>query len=176
MIDHKRKVAFVHIPRTSGTSVEVAFNLVTEARKIHHYTASMLQKFVSDDFYWFSFVRNPWDRIVSAYHQPGNKRIGFLAGKSLEEFLNVWNGSSAPHEYGKTQSEYLDIPGINIFKFEEREKATKKLKQKYGIDISKHHARKTKNRKHYREYYNEKTKNMVAERFKEDIERFDYKY
>lgn len=176
MIDHKRKVVFVHIPRTSGTSVEAAFNLVKEAREIHHYTASMLKKMVGDDFYWFSIVRNPWDRVISAYHQPGNKKIGFLAGKSLEEFLNVWDGSSAAHEYGKTQNEYLDIPNIEIFKFEDRGKAVKKLKKKYGVDISKHYIRKTKNRKYYGDYYTEITKNMIAERFREDIERFNYTF
>jgi hypothetical protein len=83
-IDYDRKLVFVHVPRTGGTSVEELFGL-NRPRNLHsstpfeelsyktpqHLTYRELAALLPEPFlrgaYAFSFVRNPWDRFLSEY-------------------------------------------------------------------------------------------------------------
>jgi hypothetical protein len=73
MISHKLKCIFIHIPRCAGTSVELALDardwwLYTPQEK--HLSASEAKIRYADfwdDYFKFSFVRNPWDLEVSWY-------------------------------------------------------------------------------------------------------------
>jgi hypothetical protein len=176
MIDYERKVVFVHVPRTGGTSIEEAFGLREESKQIHHWKASELLHLADDDYYWFSFVRNPWDKTISSYFQPANKKIGWLSGKTLDYFFDNWKGSSAPCEHSETQLGYLDIPNIDVFKYENRDEHVSFLETKFNTPIKNIHIRKTKRDRDYRKYYNNKTKEIVRNLFIADIEMFNYDY
>ena len=61
------KCIFVHVPRTGGVAIAKSLfgNLGGS-----HISISLYRKVFSDVFdgyYKFTFVRNPWDRLVSAY-------------------------------------------------------------------------------------------------------------
>ncbi|MCG5514332.1 sulfotransferase family 2 domain-containing protein [Ectothiorhodospira shaposhnikovii] len=62
----REKVVFVHVPKAAGTSI----NKALYGRTIGHYTAveirSRFPRLYSRSFV-FSVVRNPWDRLLSAY-------------------------------------------------------------------------------------------------------------
>lgn len=64
MISHRYRFAFVHIPRTGGTSIETALASVLSGRK-HLYREEV--ETLPDGYLSFSVVRNPWDRIRSYY-------------------------------------------------------------------------------------------------------------
>lgn len=72
MIVEKSKILFVHIPRTGGSSVEkffdYKFNGKWNTRNAQHCT---LQEYSEDydleDYFTFTIVRNPWDRLLSWY-------------------------------------------------------------------------------------------------------------
>lgn len=78
MISHEYKCIFIHIPRTGGTSVEKAVcgkNWWLIDKKTKHLTASESKKKYKqywEDYFKFSFVRNPWDRTISLYHTSYN--------------------------------------------------------------------------------------------------------
>ena len=75
----KLNYVFIHIPKCAGTSIHVALktlhdrlSLPLDERKYHkHSKASEVRKILGpawDKAFTFSFVRNPWDLMVSSYH------------------------------------------------------------------------------------------------------------
>lgn len=63
VIDHKRKFIFIHVFRTGGTSIDWAFG-----RRDRHETHQKLETIPNwEEYFSFGCIRNPWDRMVSAY-------------------------------------------------------------------------------------------------------------
>lgn len=77
MIDHIHKCIFIHIPRCAGgyikKTLDPAYKMELKKevnrRQLCHATASDLQNLGSqfDEYYKFAMVRNPFERLVSAY-------------------------------------------------------------------------------------------------------------
>lgn len=69
MISHKHKSIFIHIPKAAGTSVEKFLRQVDPEIPSKVLRKRGFSKFFNDhlDYYVFSFVRNPYDRFVSAW-------------------------------------------------------------------------------------------------------------
>lgn len=75
---------FVHVPKAAGSSVKMSLGETEETKPLPHCPALALQR-IDPDFYQgafvFAFIRNPWDKLVSAYHfirdkdTPYNQRI-----------------------------------------------------------------------------------------------------
>jgi hypothetical protein len=108
MISHRHKCVFVHVPKTAGQSIEHVFlgalKLTWETRagllirrndnpemgppRLAHLRAVDYVRcghITSDEFqtyYKFSFVRNPWDRMISLY-----KHLGFSRRVEFKTFL-----------------------------------------------------------------------------------------
>jgi len=68
MICHENKFIFIHIPKNGGTSI----NKTLRNRKLKYYERYVHERPTFHREYWdkyftFTFVRNPWDRAVSAF-------------------------------------------------------------------------------------------------------------
>lgn len=79
---------FIHIPQNAGTSITEAFNLPAS----NHYTAKELQWWMGrrcfNRFFSFCIIRNPYDRLVSLYHNTRLERSqphAILADDHLRE-------------------------------------------------------------------------------------------
>ena len=74
----KHRLAFIHIPRTAGKSIRLAFKLgyhdkqynrINEFYPCAHRRASVVwTDEIIDDFDTFTVIRDPWSRLVSLYH------------------------------------------------------------------------------------------------------------
>lgn len=200
MINHDHKFIFVHIPRTSGTSIEEHFGYNGDAAwwggdGKKHYTLNQYKKELKDidfkHYFKFSIVRNPWDIIISKYmdiywfsHKfkkgvPISERggaIGYHATKSLKYFLDHYQ--PIPHEHGDGLLDYFDPSQMDfVGRFENRDRDLEYISDKIGIEIDTNtRARVDPEKKHYTEYYDDETRDIVAERYARDIEYFGYEF
>ena len=185
MINHKHKFLFIHIPRTGGTSIEEQFEYREEREKNKHWNLSDWVSFLGNEklsgYFKFTFVRNPWDIVASNYcsvwyNNPKlGGEIGLSSGKSLDYFLSKYK--PAPFAHGDSFFDYITPNQMDfIGRYETREKDLKFISDKISFDInSKVRARINKN-KHYTEYYDDETRQIVAEKYAKDIEYFGYKF
>lgn len=203
MISHKYKCIFVHIPRTAGTSIEkwiYGQSWWGVEKNTKHLLASQAKKAYEqywNDYFKFSIVRNPWDRMVSCLKFNGyfkldtNNGIIDLSGyKNLYSIDNVIlehdhrfskkekliSDKHIPNAiYGNILDEELDYIG----KYEDLENAVKYIKDRIKIrndfDFNSH-MNESKNRKNYKKYYDKGTKKEVKSMFLKDIEDYNYKF
>ncbi len=175
MINHKDKVIFVHVIKTGGISIATALNM---DKKQFHGSATTIRKLVGEDiwsdYFKFTFVRNPYEKIVSQYHFNGYK-FGFK-DSTFKEYIKAWNAgkkiSSNPQSHLFYINEKLDFIG----RFENLQQDFDTICDKIGIARQKlPHENKSKH-KHYTEYYDDETREIVAQKYAKDIEHFGYKF
>ncbi len=188
------KCIFVHIPKTAGVAISSALfdgALGGGHRTIRYYQMVYKQK-EFDSFFKFSFVRNPWARLYSAYN--------FLKKGGMDEYDRKWASENL--------AQYKDFNDFvcgwlseeNIFKkyhffpqsyflcdfkgkilvdfvgrFESINKDFEYICNKIDknatllpINVSEH--------KDYRVVYNDDSRKVVARLYAEDIEYFGYSF
>ncbi|MFO8053169.1 MAG: sulfotransferase family 2 domain-containing protein [Candidatus Omnitrophota bacterium] len=89
LISHTYKFIFLHIPKTAGSSVAATLkrNLNKNDLLLCPHTKAVRLKLTAKDkwkdYFKFTFVRNPWDRMVSAYFFLRNFRNRKIGKKSI---------------------------------------------------------------------------------------------
>lgn len=169
---------FIHPPRCSGTSIENSFGWQNESEK--HLSASSIRKKIGEkhwgNLFKFGIIRNPFDRVISMYHAPCYRK--FRKGvefESLEQFLSFI--PRIPTEEGIQCSDFINENLDFIIRYENRNEDLDRLCKEFGLKIDKKiHTRQTDRHKDYRLYHNKNTIKLVKLKFKEDVERFGYKY
>ena len=87
LINRSQKWAYIHIPKTGGNSISNILLSVPETEQITtHGTINQLRDV--DDYFIFSFVRNPFTRLVSAWQQ-GVRKNKYTT--SFHDFLKTIN-------------------------------------------------------------------------------------
>ena len=183
MISHKHKCIFVHIPKCAGTSIEKCFvgkdwwDVDKRTKHIHASRAKKLYREHWDGYFKFSFVRNPWDLLVSWYNFK-NVTLDFKSFLTEYEFDyrgRWWWPKSLFYTDFLLQQDGTELVDF-IGRFENLQEDFNVVCDKIGIprqDLP--HARKSKH-KHYTEYYDDETRQIVAEKYAKDIEYFGYEF
>jgi hypothetical protein len=137
-----------------------------------------------NDYFSWSFVRNPWDRLVSTYtNKIINKHHGGIGNDwskltSFKDFILKIEKSDITNVDRHIRSLHTFFPEDIDFigKLENFQQDFDIICDKIGIPKQKlPHNNKTKH-KHYTEYYNDETRQIVAEKYAKDIEYFGYKF
>ena len=203
MISHSKKFVFVHIPKTAGTSITNVLDSYCEIKPNHnvnspfYYHASVieLKNFFNkmewdwDDYFKFTFVRNPWDRLVSYYEFSKQryerlKKLELLSNdlicknfgenvKSFEDFilnLETYAPNSDSYYYSINGTKELNYVG----KVDTIQHDFDYVCKIIGIPTTTLPRLQSSNRKHYTKYYNEFSKKIVSDRFSDDIEMFGH--
>lgn len=149
----------------------------------------------------FAFVRNPWDRLVSCYTNK-LERVDLSQGpegrgtlESLSEAGHFSEDMSFRHfavavcdipdrkanRHYRSQHTFLTAPDkhllpANIYRFEQLAEQFGALAEAYGFPVDSLPHFKSGSRPDYRTYYDDELRDMVAERFRTDIELFGYSF
>lgn len=195
LVSHSKKFVFVHNPRTGGTSIHGAlrpWNSYPKKKKQPFENHSTLNDVVKryKSYYKFGFVRNPWDRYVSMYQIVLQKRYPKkfrLRGLSFSQFImdeyRIWQ-----YKLMTSRNKWFSLPQYKYFvdhkdsfltdfigKFENLEADFQYVCSRLEISVKLEH-KNASQRKHYKKYYNEKTKAAVAEMCQKDIQLFGYQF
>jgi chondroitin 4-sulfotransferase 11 len=191
MISHKHKCIFVHIPKTGGMTIEYA--LGADLKKLHKRTIGEKHgtprqwKYPKywNEYFTFTGVRNPWDRLVSSYfydlsmwrrgHRNRHRKLVKRFGKCRFRKYIIRHLNTRALHYRLQTDWFVDIPDY-ILRFENLQKDFNIVCDKIGIPQQQlPHKNKSKH-KHYTEYYDDETRSIVAEKYAKDIEYFGYKF
>ena len=135
-----------------------------------------------ESYFKFGFVRNPWDRVVSLYER--NEAVQMRQQMSFEEFVRWIQYSSStcvhssPHRYQLDW--FVDADGKMladfIGRFERLQEDWAEVAKKLGVSEALPHTRANPRLRPYTEYYTAETKRIIEEKFKVDVETFNYRF
>ena len=148
IIDHNKKFLFIAIPKTGSTSIKRRFNILKDPppEQNHINLEEVLDlKPETKNYFKFCFVRNPYDRLVSAYYDlkssPGHLQWSYpiLKYKNFSEFVVNLNTSPCKkfvhllpqNHFIKTESSNHSIDFVG--RFENLENDFKKVERKLNI-------------------------------------------
>ncbi|MGH7970661.1 MAG: sulfotransferase family protein [Limisphaerales bacterium] len=138
---------------------------------------------IFNTYFKFGFVRNPWDRVVSLYER--REGLQLREKMSFTEFAHWIQLSSStcihplPH---RNQLDWFVDPHGNVCadfigRFENLAKDWAIIGARLGIRLPLPHANCNPRRtRHYTEYYTPTTRQIIADRFRVDIEFFGYEF
>lgn len=209
IISHKYKFIFIHINKCAGSSVTHALSpylgeedivlgvtpegekLSTEWKKTHglhkHVKAIKAKKVLGDEiwdsYFKFSFVRNPWDIMVSTYHWwldtswDDAKGTGqkIKAMKNFEEYIlspYCRKGDCLDFISDKYGNIIVDFVG----KQEDLERDFAYVCGKIGLPNLDLPRKNTSEHELYMQYYSKETRQLVRQQFTRDIQTFNYSF
>jgi len=189
MISHTDpKFIFIHLPKNAGSSVTKVLakyiGVVREELRPQEYKfiyARNIKKIVDNpsDYFIFSVVRNPWERVVSYFHYLQQIR---QPPHNLSKDIKFydWVISGGYRELQTQMSQLADNFPCNvslhidyIARLERLSTDWPNICKGMGIECEMMHDKKSSH-SHYSEYYNNKTKDLIYRFYKDDIECLSY--
>lgn len=208
-VSDKHRFIYVPIPKNANTSMRQWFQKVEglnlnreqlQSTELYPQTHDLNSK-VYDQYYKFSIVRNPWDRIVSCYKNKistekitnkwfkdgvyrGFEPFGlFYCGMSFDAFVDavcrIPDYQADTHF--KSQASFIfnasgKIAVDDCYRFESVEQAVKDVCAKCNVELNQlDHLQRTQHDA-YTAYYTKKTKNMIEKRYRTDIKMSGYSF
>ena len=188
----QHKAIFVHIPKAAGTSVGAA--LFGKCRRTHQswdwYYHCCPSQF--DQFFKFTFVRNPFDRLVSAfcYLQHGGQSTSesdrrfqrkhlskyktfadFVKHGLQEKAIQQWSHFVPQHRFIASKDDTIMVDFVG--RVENLDNDFSHVAKKLGIDAKLMHTNKSK-REDYPDYYDPTTQRLALEFYAKDFELLGY--
>lgn len=185
MVDHEHKCIYFHQRKAAGSSIITAFGKSSSDRDWHRFNGGAMGsewQGVSHPeslYFVFSSVRNPFDRIVSAW-----KYLPLLRDKPLEYVLA--NLPATGHDYRHISMPQVDLlldqatgklATHDIIRFESLQPDFDRICRRIGKPtVSLPHINHTRRVSDYRSYYTATSKRLVEMIFRKDLDAFSYTF
>ncbi|WP_158272382.1 sulfotransferase family 2 domain-containing protein [Rhodovulum kholense] len=192
------RLIFVHVPKVAGTSVKTEFYGKPGGghRRIIEFAAHDPER--TDAFFKFSFVRNPWDRLLSAhaYLTDGSKATGrdrrfanevLALHPGFENFVLALEDPGfrrrvMAYDHFRTQAYWLCMPGARdhamdfLGRFERFDEDMEALRHR--LDRASRPAGRTRPSKHppYRDAYSVRMRDIAGDIYARDVTLFGYAF
>ena len=190
----EHKLYYVRVPKSGNTSISKA---ISGGEKSRVRSAGLERR--RPDWTVFSFVRNPWSRLVSTYCQKvdldmanqkkmvdgvfqGFKKLGIPVhpGMPFEEFIELI--CDLPDEntdkHLRSQCSFLVRDGRVVPSFVGRVESMAEdwngLMARLGLDFPMLHLNRTQHDEAGRYFKDVRLRNLVGDRYRDDVERFGY--
>lgn len=201
LISNNHFLLFIHIPRTGGHTIRRCLEESIPDLQVKKPIHSTIEKNLNDiphlsSFFKFSYVRNPYDLLVSTYcyinQSNDNSDYKYLNNLSFFDFIN-WIGDvgfkreeNDAEPFYRTQTQYLSINNEiavdKTFKNEMlcNDMGTSNLLGLFlqlDLKLPEHIPLLRKSERHlsYDDYYDYKSYRLVNKLYKEDFKNFKYK-
>lgn len=192
-VNEDLKVFFIHIPKTGGTSIDDS-NLFFSSR-YGHAGYDRFKKLLAESFLeykCFTLVRNPWDRLASAFYYLSQGGAGNTYDlKIMNDYLSKFDGKFELflEDFFENKERYLPLihfrkmvsffdPKLSDIDFFiqklEHIGDLEELKMFIGFNIDIPHKRKRKSYKNITKVYTERTFDLVKSIYLEDVKAFGY--
>jgi hypothetical protein len=189
----KSQSIFVHIPKCAGISVnKTLFNSLAGGHTTLDQYINVFPPALFQSYFKFTFVRNPWDRVVSAYSFLQNGGLNkwdndfyekeLKQYKSFKDFVEGWLNQEnilkfhhfkPQHLYFIDKYNKVSVDFIGYFEHIEEDFCI--IAEKVGCKnaLTKRNA---VSRDDYRSYYDQDTIKIVADVYKKDIQLLNYEF
>ena len=198
LLSRQKKFLFVHIQKTAGSSLRQALTAAVPDLGpflgTHDHAAWARPHLGADwpDVFKAAFVRNPWDRLVSWYAMireqdaATNRFWEYVRrrARSFEEFLLHCTDTVEDHDGRKSilfnQLDYLtdergEVIVDFIGRYESLEQDAAPLFRRLNVNAVLPHVNGSRHG-HYSAYYTDRTRDLVALRYRRDIDHFGYTF
>ena len=181
--DQPEKVWFNRLLSSMGLNVNW-LGPVAWRRGRKHTTAGQMQRMyptkLFQTYYKFAFVRNPWDLMVSYYHYIQSRTEHHRSAKvqslnSFEEYLayEIKRDKISQTRFLMDANGELLVDYVG--RFESLGDHFNAICRELNFDVELEH-RNSSSHGDYQSYYDETTKQMVAEHWRQDIKQFGYTF
>ncbi len=204
MVSRELRCLFIHVPKAAGNSIMQSLG----TRWAHHKDLARYRSELGDeqlrDLFKITFVRNPWDRVLSEYnfqrkkHQRADTVRLFLhredgSERTFSEWVKYalshpeahspkdWGGRPSDHIHRMSpQYDWISLNGQIAVDFVGK---IERLQHDFDAVCGRLKIPKIrlprKNRKfhwHYSRYYDDETRDLVGDYYQSDIEAFGYAF
>jgi hypothetical protein len=190
--DHLKAV-FLHVPKTGGTAIKrlLGINQLNSENPAlipspQHLTCALLRAAIGpekyDSYFKFTFVRNPWSRLVSDYfwRQGGSRR---RMDMTFSEFTAYVADLVRTGRFYDQRFDDHFIPQVKytrdvdrIYRFEAFADGVKSAARLLGVEIEEVPEKRTRPYDNYWEFYDAASKARVEAVYREDIDAFGYEF
>jgi hypothetical protein len=194
----RNKAIFIHVPKAAGSSIK------TELYGKPMYGHRRICQFYADDpekaaaFFKFAFVRNPWDRMLSAFsylHQENGStaRDRDFARRHLKHHADFgafmlaledcdYRAEVMKYIHFRPQAVWICMPGEKthamdfLGRFETMEEDLSIVRERLGRETKPLTQVRPSKHVHYRDAYSDKARRLVEEIYADDIALLGYAF
>jgi len=198
LIGHSHRFAFIHVPKTGGTSIEEVLrgegivlqgpgNLDSVCYK--HATAAAMRRMLGEEFatyYRFSVIRNPLDWAVSNYafnrglarpwvigtsYRLSGRVPEWAADQAFGDWLRWWVAELSPSQACFVTDEEGELLLDDLFCFEDLPRCMSSLRTRFGLpELPLPHLKRTPGRSNYTQYFDSESVAFAERAFAKDFE------